>query len=156
MALVTADEDAARSIARELHDDITQRLALVSVELGRTVAAEEATAEKVREAACSCQARILEISEGIRRIAHRMHPAILDDFGLSAALEGLCFDLQDVGFFAGALSGSGGSSGDRSGDSIVPVSSVPGESSEHCEACECGGGQRGPARGGRGTGADNH
>lgn len=97
MALVTADEDAARSIARELHDDITQRLALVSVELGRTVAAEEATAERVREAAGSCQARILEISEGIRRIAHRMHAAILDDLGLSAALEGLCFDLQDVG-----------------------------------------------------------
>lgn len=97
MALVTADEDAARLIAMELHDDITQRLALASVELGRSATAAAATEETLREAARSCQARMLEISEGIRRIAHRMHPAILDDLGLSAALEGLCFDLQEVG-----------------------------------------------------------
>lgn len=97
IALLTAEEDAARLIARELHDDITQRLALLSIDLNRMAADAAATPDTLRAAMRLHQARILEISEGIRRIAHRMHPSILDYLGLGTALERLCFDLQEVG-----------------------------------------------------------
>lgn len=91
-ALLTAEEDVARRIARDLHDDITQRLALVSMEIGKTAAANPAAA--VVTDLRAYQARILSICEGIRRISHAMHPAILDDLGLAAALESLCTDME--------------------------------------------------------------
>jgi PAS domain S-box-containing protein len=94
-ALITAEEDAARQIARELHDDITQRLALLSMEIGKTAARPPVAGELVSQLR-SYQAKILDVSEGIRKISHQMHPSILDDLGLSAALESMCLELQRV------------------------------------------------------------
>jgi PAS domain S-box-containing protein len=94
-ALITAEEDAARQISRELHDDIAQRLALLSMEIGKTAARRPEAEDLVHELR-SQQAKILDISEGIRKISHEMHPSILDDLGLSAALESMCLDLQKV------------------------------------------------------------
>ncbi len=92
-ALLTAEEDAARQIARELHDDISQRLAFLSMEIGRVAAQPPAVADLVPSLR-SFQTRILEVSDGIRKLSHQMHPAILDDLGLSAALESLCLDME--------------------------------------------------------------
>ncbi len=95
VALLTAQEDAARQIARELHDDVAQRLALLSMEIGKT-AARRSEAEELITELRSHQAKVLDISKSIRQISHQMHPAILDDLGLSAALESMCLDLQRV------------------------------------------------------------
>lgn len=92
-ALLTAEEDAARKMARELHDDISQRLAFLSMEIGR-VAAQPTSATNLVPSLRSFQTRILEVSDGIRQLSHQMHPAILDDLGLSAALEALCLDME--------------------------------------------------------------
>ena len=91
-ALLTAEDDMARRIASELHDDITQRLALVSMEIGKTAAT--STAPEVVAHLRTYQDQILAISNGIRRISHEMHPAILDDLGLGAALESLCSAME--------------------------------------------------------------
>lgn len=91
-ALLTAEEDVARQIARELHDDITQRLALMSMEIGRN--AGQAVAHELVADLRTYQERILNICESIRRISHAMHPAILDDLGLAAALESLCMQME--------------------------------------------------------------
>ncbi len=93
IALLTAEEEAAKQIARELHDDISQRLAFVAVELGKR-ASELGQSENLGIQMRSYQARLLQISDGVRNISHQMHPAILDDLGLSAALESLCLDMQ--------------------------------------------------------------
>jgi PAS domain S-box-containing protein len=94
-ALRTAEEDAARRLASELHDDIVQRLAFLSMELGRTAAEPPGSTELVGMLR-SCQARISEIADGIRNISHQLHPSIIEDLGLSAALKSLCREFEQA------------------------------------------------------------
>lgn len=95
IALMTAGDDRARQIARELHDDITQRLAFLSIEPGKTAASWPMTRDLMSRLH-SCQAKILDISEALRKVSHRMHPSILDDLGLSDALESMCRDMVQI------------------------------------------------------------
>lgn len=90
VSLLTAEEEAARRIARELHDDVTQRLVYLSLQIGKLVGDPQTGAliPQLR----SFWARVMEISDAIRRISHQMHPSILDDLGLPAAIESLCLE----------------------------------------------------------------
>jgi signal transduction histidine kinase len=84
--LITAQEEERRSIARELHDEVGQVLTAIKVEL--------ALAQNAVEAAGG-PPRILEdarsIADGalqtVRDLSHLLHPAMLDDLGLPAAID---------------------------------------------------------------------
>ena len=90
--LIAAQEEERARIARELHDDLSQRLALLAVELQtlNRVANEVAAAESLD----ALVQRIKEISEDVHSLSHRLHPALLDRVGLVPALRKLCKDLQ--------------------------------------------------------------
>lgn len=91
--LLTAQEDESRRIARNLHDDLSQTLAYISMDLGKLASKEglEAASPHLRP----LQARAAEASEMVRRISHQIHPGILDDLGLRAALEEFCNEFED-------------------------------------------------------------
>jgi PAS domain S-box-containing protein len=91
-ALAEAQVEEARRIARELHDDIGQRLALLSFEIGCTASGPQLSRDQLSENFRSSQQKILEIGEALRQISHRMHPAVLEHLGLGKALEHLCKD----------------------------------------------------------------
>ena len=84
--LITAQEEERRNIARELHDEVGQVLTAIKVEL--------ALAQSAIEAAGG-PARVLEdarsITDGaiqtVRDLSHLLHPAMLDDLGLRAAID---------------------------------------------------------------------
>jgi signal transduction histidine kinase len=84
-SLVSAQEEERRGIARELHDEVGQALAAVKVELAVAQRACETTGAAPR------LERVQAITEGvlhrIRNLSHLLHPALLDDLGLEAALE---------------------------------------------------------------------
>lgn len=85
--LFTVQEDERQRVARELHDDISQRLSLLEILL-HDIKIEDATAGnrvKIEEARKDIQT----INTDVRLISHRLHPAILNDLGLSAALKAL-------------------------------------------------------------------
>ncbi len=92
--LLRLQEEERRRISRDLHDDINQRLALLSIDiemLDRQLShAAAGTVRTVR----SIQDRIVELSESVRRLAYQFHPSILDDLGLSIALRRLIDDFQ--------------------------------------------------------------
>ena len=92
--LLRLQEEERRRISRDLHDDINQRLALLSIDvemLERQLShAAVGTVRTIR----SIQDRIGELSEGVRRLAYQFHPSILDDLGLSIALRRLIDDFQ--------------------------------------------------------------
>jgi signal transduction histidine kinase len=83
--LVRAQEEERRTIARELHDEVGQALMAVRVEL--------ALAEKRLDASASGHVldQAQSITEGalhtVRDLSHLLHPALLDDLGLAAAVE---------------------------------------------------------------------
>jgi len=82
-SLITAHEDERRRLARELHDDLTQRLARLAVEAGRlerTVGADAAAMRK----------DLAHLSEDVHAMSYRLHPSVLDDLGLVEALRAEC------------------------------------------------------------------
>ncbi|MCM3870398.1 MAG: sensor histidine kinase [Pyrinomonadaceae bacterium] len=90
--LIRAQEDERRRIARELHDDLSQRLAIIGIEIDqlKQKMAPEQTDLIARTEKLSTRAR--EVSEEIHRLSYRLHPSKLDHLGLAAALESLCME----------------------------------------------------------------
>jgi PAS domain S-box-containing protein len=85
--LMTAQEEERRRIARELHDDINQRLALLAIEMGNMESDPATMTDQARLTVQSLAQRLAAISDDVRRMAYQFHPSILDDLGLPAALK---------------------------------------------------------------------
>lgn len=84
--LVTAQEDERRTIARELHDEVGQVLSAIKVELAvaqRSVDATGGPAHLLADARAITERAL----HTVRNISHLLHPAMLDDLGLAAAIE---------------------------------------------------------------------
>ena len=84
--LLLAQEEERRRIARELHDDITQRLAALTLELRSVLPTEPEFASLL-----SCRLKKLgesaeQLTTDLQQMAHRLHPSILEHAGLEAAV----------------------------------------------------------------------
>jgi two-component system CheB/CheR fusion protein len=88
-SLLTSQEDERRRVARELHDDIAQRFAMLEIESQKISAEAGANPEKLRELTEHLRAGIAEASDEVRRIAHGLHPSALEDLGITPALRAL-------------------------------------------------------------------
>lgn len=86
--LIHAQEDERSRLSRELHDDVTQRLAALALDAGRR----ERLAASPEEAAAlaSVRAGLARLSGDVHALSYRLHPSILADLGLAAALESEC------------------------------------------------------------------
>jgi two-component system, chemotaxis family, CheB/CheR fusion protein len=93
--LMNAREEQDRRVARELHDDFGQRLALleITIENCRLGPLGQAHPE-VQETLGLLRQRVSELSSDVRTLSHRMHPSVLDDLGLVIALKGLAEEFQ--------------------------------------------------------------
>jgi PAS domain S-box-containing protein len=83
--LINAQEQERSRLARELHDDVTQRLACLAIDVGRiehasSHAAMEETMRGVRK-------ELVRLSDDIHGLAYRLHPSVLEDLGLAEALK---------------------------------------------------------------------
>lgn len=90
--LMTAQDDERRMIARNLHDDLSQRLASIAMDLGKLVA-KHPPQDIVAELRAIRQ-HASEAAAHVRQISHQLHPSILDDLGLKVALEELCKEFE--------------------------------------------------------------
>jgi signal transduction histidine kinase len=86
--LIRAHEDERALLARELHDDVTQRLAVLAIDLGRVelAAPQGAQADAMR----SVREQLVRLSEDIHSLAYQLHPSILEELGLVEALRAEC------------------------------------------------------------------
>ena len=81
--LFSAQEEERQTVARELHDDIAQRLSALELTLARA-------SESSEEAALADARRQLqELTASVRDLSHQLHPPLLDDRGLASALQAL-------------------------------------------------------------------
>lgn len=90
--LLTVQEEERRRISREIHDDLCQRLAALAFDIGGLAA--EPYSDAARNHLRALQRRLVEVYEAARHLAHQLHPSILEDLGLTAALRGLCEELS--------------------------------------------------------------
>ena len=91
--LIAAQEEERKRIARELHDDLNQRMAVLSIELDQL-------SQKTRKSVVlqkrlhEMQLQAQEISSDIHRLSYQLHPSKLDHLGLTAAVKSLCDELS--------------------------------------------------------------
>ncbi|MFL6466686.1 MAG: sensor histidine kinase [Pyrinomonadaceae bacterium] len=92
-----AAQDAERSrVAREIHDDLGQKVLLMSLELWQ-LGEKLKGPETLRRHFRNLQHQIDEISTDVHRMAHKLHPATLDHVGLVAAIKSLCREISASG-----------------------------------------------------------
>ena len=91
--LISAKEEELRRLSRELHDDLTQRLAVIAIEAGKLEmdlnkmpAAHPVVLQKIAKV----KEQLIKVSEDVHRISRQLHPTILDDLGLVLAIESEC------------------------------------------------------------------
>jgi len=89
--LAMVEERERKAIADDLHDSVTQTLALGALELKKLNTLDPPPQKKMAQV----QAHLEEAMSEIRSLTFRLSPKILYDFGLAAALEWLADDIHD-------------------------------------------------------------
>ena len=93
--LLTAQEADRRRISRDLHDDINQRLAMLSMDLRRIETDPSSDPEPLRDEIRRVSDGLAAVSDDVRQMAYRFHPSILDDLGLLKAVRRLVNEFSD-------------------------------------------------------------
>ncbi|HXK40190.1 MAG TPA: sensor histidine kinase, partial [Candidatus Paceibacterota bacterium] len=91
--LINAQEEERGRIARELHDDLSQRIALTSILLEEVRGADDAS-RFVKSKLGDIIAQILTLATDMHRLSHELHPAKISQLGLEPALRSYCRDIQ--------------------------------------------------------------
>jgi signal transduction histidine kinase len=91
--LINAQEKERRRIARELHDDLNQQLALLSINLEQLGQKLKKASNLHKQMQDLC-ARAREISNEVHRMSYQLHPSKLETLGLVAAVSSLCHEVS--------------------------------------------------------------
>jgi PAS domain S-box-containing protein len=91
--LINAHEQERVRLSRELHDDVSQRVALLSAELGLLRQRLADAPEDVREQVTRISSEAAGIGSDLHRFSHELHPARLQQIGLEASIRQFCDEL---------------------------------------------------------------
>jgi len=92
--LIQIQEAERTRIARDLHDDISQRLAELSIEISRLKCGVKADST-MSNSLEGLQTRAVELADEVRNISHGLHSSVLQHMGLAAALRSHCREMQN-------------------------------------------------------------
>jgi two-component system, chemotaxis family, CheB/CheR fusion protein len=87
--LLSSQEEERRRLARELHDDFSQRLAAAEMDSGEVLRKIADAPQAARDTLTQLQANIGRLADDARRISHQLHPVVIEDLGPAAALRAL-------------------------------------------------------------------
>lgn len=93
--LIEAQEVERTRIARELHDDINQRLAMVAIILESTKQDLPASEVETNRQLQQATAKIGELGNDIQALSHRLYSSRLEYFGLELAASGFCSEMSE-------------------------------------------------------------
>ena len=88
--LITTQELGSARLARELHDDIVQRLAFLKIEVDKVVLKNQSLPEPTDERLRHIARDIGTLSSDINLISRRLHPITLEILGLVRSIETEC------------------------------------------------------------------
>ena len=93
--LVDSQEEERRRIAREIHDDFSQRLAMVSMKITNLAGADRAlTSSDLNANLEDVRNSITSVAEDLHGLSRELHPARLELLGLVRALRAQCNEFQ--------------------------------------------------------------
>lgn len=105
--LITAQEEERRHIARELHDDLSQEIAALSILVSTLKRDVPEQNHRMREQIDGIHQRIARLADGIRHLARQLHPAALEYSGIAAALRSYAAEFSAVNGIAVEVEASG-------------------------------------------------
>lgn len=88
--LIEAQEQERTRIARDLHDDLGQRLALLSVELYQLQQSECGLPVEIHQRMGILQEQTSEIARDVQSLSHELHSSKLEYLGIVAGMRGFC------------------------------------------------------------------
>ncbi len=91
--LFHSQEEERQRIARELHDEAGQALTGINFTIETIIKTLTPDLDHIREQAIDVKKQINRTYQDIRRVSHRLHPAVLSDLGLEPALESYLSDI---------------------------------------------------------------
>ena len=107
--LITAQEAERSRIASDLHDDVNQQLAGLSIALSNIKRQLQHGANaNVQNELSRLQQRTIALADVIRNLSHELHPGVLQHAGLVAALRGHCAEFGTQHAIAVSLSAPDG------------------------------------------------
>ena len=93
--LIEAQEQERTRIARELHDDFSQRMALLAIELDLLKKDIPGLTGDAFNRMESLRKHTLEMGSDLQALSHELHSATLDHLGIVLAMSGLCREFRD-------------------------------------------------------------
>ena len=97
--LINAEERERSRLAAELHDDFSQRLAVLSLKLQTTAEALPLCPEEANRQLCDLQNAATEIGADLHALSHQLHSSTLERLGLVPGIRALCREFstqQDI------------------------------------------------------------
>ena len=91
--LIEAQESERARIARDLHDDIAQRLAMLTMAVDQVKRLPDSSGEVLR-GLDAIQKQTAEITADVQALSHELHPPRLLHLGVVAAMRGFCDELS--------------------------------------------------------------
>jgi signal transduction histidine kinase/ABC-type uncharacterized transport system substrate-binding protein len=92
--LITAQEEERTRIARELHDDVGQRVASLSIGLSGLKRRVQNAERPVQDELSALQKQTMALATDLRNLSHELHPGALEHVGLIEALRGRCEEVS--------------------------------------------------------------
>jgi signal transduction histidine kinase len=93
--LIEAQETERARIARDLHDDISQRLALLSLTLEQMRGAAAVAGPVIRTYMDELRRQVLDVSRSVHALSHDLHSSRLSHLGVVNAMRSLCAELSE-------------------------------------------------------------
>ena len=84
--ILSIQEGERRRLARELHDDLSQRLAVVAISASHARSKLQPVSAEAAEIFQTIKEQLVQISDDAHAISRQLHPSILDDLGLVDAV----------------------------------------------------------------------
>jgi PAS domain S-box-containing protein len=91
--LADAQEDERARIARELHDDVVQRLVGLGWRLGAACDPAPVSENAIREIG-NVRAELMSLARDVQALSHRLHPAWMEFLGIAVAVRALCREVS--------------------------------------------------------------
>src|SRR4030095_3938287 len=92
--LSEAQEDERARLARELHDDVNQQLALLNMRLDGLARTVPASVADGRQGIEEAREDVLKLVKDIHALSYRLHPPRLEYLGIAAAAAALCREVS--------------------------------------------------------------
>jgi len=92
--LVHIQEEERKRIARDLHDDINQRLALLAVQIEQLKEETPDSAGENKSRLTDIWKQIFEVSTEVQSISHQLHSKQLEYIGIVAAMRSFCAEFS--------------------------------------------------------------